>query len=592
MAILSPSPKLQFFDANGNPLVGGKLYSYTAGTTSPLATYTDSTNTSANTNPIILDSRGEASVWLAADAYYKLALYSATDVLIWSVDSITAASSGTSSNPLATLAASGGAGLIGYTQGGTGAVATTVQAKLRESVSVKDFGAVGDGVTDDTAAFTAAATASQSVLIPAGTYLLNTAPTTGSTIFYLEKGANATGAFGSTSVFYETSAGDRYVQANTQVDEFSTVHVRRQANHSGGTEGYVSSALRADTYISAGNTNYEWAIVGRVYNQASAGNNVGVYAQGIKAASGPTWGAVSEVRDLTNLANSSSGTVGLEVNVFANGTDATNNRIGVDVVTGQGVTGVGNAACEAYAGVRIVGRNMTGDVGNFNFGVVVDSAIIGGITLRNTGTYGIVFSNASNIVVGIDFSSATFGATAIRLGRAQKIQLENTGVIEIQSLGAADNRLKFINGGTEQLGVNLGNVNTEARLVITGECNYGIDFSTATTATNAIKVSRGQGITWETSNTITQSLDATLNILRVNFSGTERVGFSVSSTAASNNIRINSTQVVGPRATGWSAATGTATRTTFATSTVTTAQLAERVKALIDDLTAHGLIGT
>jgi hypothetical protein len=50
-------------------------------------------------------------------------------------------------------------------------------------------------------------------------------------------------------------------------------------------------------------------------------------------------------------------------------------------------------------------------------------------------------------------------------------------------------------------------------------------------------------------------------------------------------------KVVGLRQTGWAAATGTATRTTFATGTVTTAQLAERVKALIDDLMTHGLIG-
>ena len=161
MAILSPSPKLQFFDANGNPLVGGKLYSYTAGTTSPLATYTDSTNTSSNTNPIILDSRGEAGVWLGASAY-KLALYSATDVLIWSVDNVTAASSDTVAN----LAASTGASLIGYIQGGAGAVASTVQTKLRESVSVKDFGAVGDGVTDDYPAFAAALSASKRVYVP------------------------------------------------------------------------------------------------------------------------------------------------------------------------------------------------------------------------------------------------------------------------------------------------------------------------------------------------------------------------------------------------------------------------------------------
>ena len=51
-----------------------------------------------------------------------------------------------------TLAASTGAGLVGYTQGSTGSVARTVQSALRDTVSVKDFGAVGDGVTDDTAA--------------------------------------------------------------------------------------------------------------------------------------------------------------------------------------------------------------------------------------------------------------------------------------------------------------------------------------------------------------------------------------------------------------------------------------------------------
>jgi hypothetical protein len=52
----------------------------------------------------------------------------------------------------ATLAASGGSALVGFMQAGTGASARTVQAKLRDVVSVKDFGAVGDGTTDDTAA--------------------------------------------------------------------------------------------------------------------------------------------------------------------------------------------------------------------------------------------------------------------------------------------------------------------------------------------------------------------------------------------------------------------------------------------------------
>lgn len=87
MASLTPTPRMQFFTATGVPLVGGKLYTYSAGTTTPLATYTDSTAATANTNPIILDARGECSLWVGAAQYYFV-LRDSLDVLIWTADNI------------------------------------------------------------------------------------------------------------------------------------------------------------------------------------------------------------------------------------------------------------------------------------------------------------------------------------------------------------------------------------------------------------------------------------------------------------------------------------------------------------------------
>lgn len=64
------------------------------------------------------------------------------------------------------------------------------------------------------------------------------------------------------------------------------------------------------------------------------------------------------------------------------------------------------------------------------------------------------------------------------------------------------------------------------------------------------------------------------------------------SLASGRVYQVNGTQVVQSRQTGWTAPTGTLSRSTFDQSTVTTAQLAQRVAALITDLTSHGLIGT
>ena len=122
MAVVTPTAKAQFIDAAGIPLAGGFLYTYEAGTTTPQATYTDSTAATANSNPIVLDSRGEANIWLSS-ANYKFKLTDANGTEIWTVDNIAAPSTALSpvfsSNVTISANTSGPALLV--TQTGAGA---------------------------------------------------------------------------------------------------------------------------------------------------------------------------------------------------------------------------------------------------------------------------------------------------------------------------------------------------------------------------------------------------------------------------------------------------------------------------------------
>lgn len=79
---LAPVQRLQYFAADGiTPSAGGKIFTYLAGTTTKTATYTTSTGTVANTNPIILNSAGRApfGVWLTEGINYKFVQAPSTD---------------------------------------------------------------------------------------------------------------------------------------------------------------------------------------------------------------------------------------------------------------------------------------------------------------------------------------------------------------------------------------------------------------------------------------------------------------------------------------------------------------------------------
>jgi len=87
MANLAPYVFWQNFDNNGNPLSGGKVYTYEAGTSTPKVTYTDSSESVANANPVTLDSAGRAAIWLG-DGGYKFILKTSADVTVDTRDNI------------------------------------------------------------------------------------------------------------------------------------------------------------------------------------------------------------------------------------------------------------------------------------------------------------------------------------------------------------------------------------------------------------------------------------------------------------------------------------------------------------------------
>lgn len=189
----------QFFDNNGVILSGGLVYTYAAGTTTPQAAYTTSSGSIAHTNPIVLDSAGRVAsggeIWLTDAVAYKFVLKTSAAITIGTYDNVTGNASGVAAGIYATFAAPSGSSLIGYSSNGS--VATTVQARLRQYVSVKDFGAVGDGTTDDTTAINNTiiyvnSNGGGAIYVPPGTYKITNSITVLSNVKFFGAGRGST----------------------------------------------------------------------------------------------------------------------------------------------------------------------------------------------------------------------------------------------------------------------------------------------------------------------------------------------------------------------------------------------------------------
>lgn len=188
-----PMPHVQFFDTSGRPLAAGYVYTYVAGTTTPLDSYTDASGTTPNSNPIVLDASGSAMIWVSAAAY-KIVVQNKFHSVQWSADNVQAGAGGGGggcgiSSPCSILqggtgatTATGATTNLQYAAPYAGAVAVSDTTRLAYDVYVGDGGADPTGATDSTTAFqytsnTSATRAGATVRIPCGTYKI-TSPIT------------------------------------------------------------------------------------------------------------------------------------------------------------------------------------------------------------------------------------------------------------------------------------------------------------------------------------------------------------------------------------------------------------------------------
>jgi len=192
--------------------------------------------------------------------------------------------------------------------------------------------------------------------------------------------------------------------ADTTNTDFGNVQIRRDINQSGGTPGFVNSALRVDTHAqNKDQTSFEWATCSVMWNSSAGGENLGLYAQGNKllttdnAPAGPTWAACLEAVDRTGISNPGTQLVGCEIDCRANGTDNNNTRVVCDLVH-TGKDGSGNS--EVFCGLRV----------------------------QNAGISTCSVKRAINIAtkcdVGLDFTGATVNKSAIKLPTSSPIHFD------------------------------------------------------------------------------------------------------------------------------------------------------------------------
>ncbi len=234
----------------------------------------------------------------------------------------------------------------------------------------------------------------------------------------------------------------------------SSIYIQRNANYSGGTIGYVNSAIYVQTFTPTNNHAYEWGITSEMNSYSmGAGGGGGAYPQNVaingtirKYGTAPCWGGnFAAVDPATSYTALSGPLIGAEINVSLCGVDSGLNTVGVDCVPQ-----ISNAGHTALAAIAF---RASGDANaKWKYGLDVLTATVAGVLLENTGTYGV--RSVGNHSVGIDLSGSTNPAehTALRVRTGDYLSFVTTDQYTMRYNGGS---LKFYDGSTVRAYIDL-----------------------------------------------------------------------------------------------------------------------------------------